>query len=675
MAWSASSSSLDRGAGGVRLTGGAVSTVSVTYVDAYGTLVGEKPASVGTNDIFYLRVKKDCYLEVTNGSIEWTEGQTDGTLEYGIMPDAPSGSMTVTTGKWPTLKVKDDANKDALMEQVPGDDYYCLGAVADGPCVAIFYRSRFGGDEYVTESSAQLIVKNGYKVSEVENGKVYFTYATLYGDDQVCHIYDLVPTEGADTVTVTIEPAAESSVVTVRAVNGASPYGDFGYIGIVPSNLGDSSGFEFAFPYGEVIREGLGLNYDIYFEIGAEPGLYNLTQTGGTVVSDPVGGVRDNGLAVLINPGAKELVVELHAKGSVKNGWKKENGKWHYYVDGMSEIGLFPVGKKWYFADENGVMQTGWIDLGEGNYYYAKSSGALAIGEWVKSGGKWYWMKSDGLMARNETVNIGGKEYMFTDGGVMRSGWISQDNGDYLYADGGAIVKSDWVKSKGKWYWMDEDGLMTRDTTLTLDGKQYMFADNGVMRTGWIKQGDSGDYLYAKSSGILQKKAWVKSGGKWYWIDEDGLMAHDTTLTLDGKEYMFAPNGVMQTGWIKQGDGGDYLYAKSSGILQKNKWVKSGGKWYWLKEDGLMARNEKLTFDGKDYWFKDNGVMATGWIKLNNGVDYYYAKSSGILQKNAWVKSGGEWYWMKEDGLMARNETVTIGDVDYDFDDAGVWVK
>ena len=227
------------------------------------------------------------------------------------------------------------------------------------------------------------------------------------------------------------------------------------------------------------------------------------------------------------------------------NGWVKSGGKWYYYNEnGVLQTGRFQVGGKWYFADDDGVMQTGWIDLGGGDYYYAKSSGKL--------------------------------------------------------------VKGDWVKSGGKWYYMEEDYMMVHDGIHPVKGADYYFADSGVMKTGWIKvPGSEGDYYYAKSSGILQKKAWVKSGGKWYYMDENGLMVHDGLHDVEGSKYFFADNGAMKTGWIKvPGSDGDYYYAKSGGKLVKEAWVKSGGKWYYMNEDGLMARNTD-----RDGWhLDDNGV-------------------------------------------------------------------
>ncbi len=79
-------------------------------------------------------------------------------------------------------------------------------------------------------------------------------------------------------------------------------------------------------------------------------------------------------------------------------------------------------------------------------------------------------------------------------------------------------------------------------------------------------------------------------------------------------------------------------------------WVQDGNIWYFY------ANNAKLTgwqmIDGAWYYFDANGVMQTGWLNL-----------------------GGTWYYMYDSGAMAASCTLTLGGVDYTFDESGVWVQ
>ena len=47
-----------------------------------------------------------------------------------------------------------------------------------------------------------------------------------------------------------------------------------------------------------------------------------------------------------------------------------------------------PANGTWYFFDEQGYMQTGWIDW-NGNRYYCTAGGAMAVGEYTIDGAQY----------------------------------------------------------------------------------------------------------------------------------------------------------------------------------------------------------------------------------------------------------------------------------------------
>ena len=81
----------------------------------------------------------------------------------------------------------------------------------------------------------------------------------------------------------------------------------------------------------------------------------------------------------------KETSVVIQAK------WIREEstGRWWYRnSDGSYPKGGWwqdPASGIWYFFDEQGYMQTGWIDWNE-KRYYCTESGAMAIGEYTIEG-------------------------------------------------------------------------------------------------------------------------------------------------------------------------------------------------------------------------------------------------------------------------------------------------
>ncbi|MBQ2250817.1 MAG: hypothetical protein II327_04190, partial [Lachnospiraceae bacterium] len=57
-------------------------------------------------------------------------------------------------------------------------------------------------------------------------------------------------------------------------------------------------------------------------------------------------------------------------------------------------------GNEWYYLDEQGAKQTGWIE-DQGKYYYLDVHGVMQTG-WVESNGAWYYFKDDGSMVTGD---------------------------------------------------------------------------------------------------------------------------------------------------------------------------------------------------------------------------------------------------------------------------------
>lgn len=132
--------------------------------------------------------------------------------------------------------------------------------------------------------------------------------------------------------------------------------------------------------------------------------------------------------------------------GAMHHGWrteKKGGVKKKYYLNkttGVMNVNtLFKVGKKTYYATEDGSIKTGWQDL-DGKRYYFTLTGTYT--GWQEIGNKWYY---------------------FLDGGYIKTGWLTY-NGDKYYL------------SKAK----KAKGVMLTGMQ-TLSGKMYYFNTKGVL--------------------------------------------------------------------------------------------------------------------------------------------------------------------------------------------------
>ncbi|EES48384.1 glycoside hydrolase family protein [Clostridium botulinum] len=97
--------------------------------------------------------------------------------------------------------------------------------------------------------------------------------------------------------------------------------------------------------------------------------------------------------------------------GKVIKGWYEESGNWYYLNDeGVMQTGwVKDKDELWYYMDYSGVMQTGWIELKGGWYYLEESSngykGKCYIDCTATINGKQYTFDKDGHMLENSLVS------------------------------------------------------------------------------------------------------------------------------------------------------------------------------------------------------------------------------------------------------------------------------
>ena len=179
--------------------------------------------------------------------------------------------------------------------------------------------------------------------------------------------------------------------------------------------------------------------------------------------------------------------------GVLNPGWRKENGKICYYIDGEKQTGELEIaGEHYYFSpnpDNYGEMAVGWTSYG-GNEYYFDDEGHRVSG--------WY--------------KIGETEYYFGEtSGICEKGFVRENNKAYYYLDSGEKYHGE-KKIDGKWYYFDPN-------------------KDGEMATGWYDVPE-------------------KSGGmKHVYYDSDGSICYGEKK-IDGKWYYFnTTTGEMTVGW------------------------------------------------------------------------------------------------------------------------------
>ena len=137
------------------------------------------------------------------------------------------------------------------------------------------------------------------------------------------------------------------------------------------------------------------------------------------------------------------------------------------YIDGKRVKGLYEYEGATYFFNEQGFMQTGWVEFAEGWRYFAED-GKMVTG-WLQLGNAWYYLAPEtGIMFDDGLAVIGKSTYYFYDWGGMASDWWYEDEaGDwYFFGGSGAMKTAQWLEWKGDWYYLTESGRMAVDTEI-----------------------------------------------------------------------------------------------------------------------------------------------------------------------------------------------------------------
>ena len=331
---------------------------------------------------------------------------------------------------------------------------------------------------------------------------------------------------------------------------------------------------------------------------------------------------------------------------AVKEGWKKIDDVWYYFDDvGVMQTGW--VDENQYYTNENGQMLTGWqlLDPPEDVSYDEDDEEEYDPFTQADNDGKyWYYFKSNGRKVTpdedsgNEygTVRIDGDYYCMNSDGAMQYGWKNVEGGSsitsYKYFKSDGKMVTGWYSLAAPrgiddssddthWYYFnskgvpkaDEDGIPTKDELLTINGKTYLF--NNV-----------GNPVYGLRKVYLGESEDESNYTSYYFGEDDNdCWAHSGKIKVEedsGEEntYYFTSAGRGFTG-IKD----NYLYYV--GKLQ-------------------VAQNDKyelINVPGKDYAVMVNSsgkVMKSTTVKNSDDIKYKTNSSGQVIEIDGEEVSG-----------------------------------
>ena len=399
-----------------------------------------------------------------------------------------------------------------------------------------------------------------------------------------------------------------------------------------------------------------------------------------------------------------------NGSGVLQRGWQKIDGEWRFFhhetgaeEEGKIQTNYWAVvsqgegaepkifyflngakiatgwqtieGRRYYF-DGNGILKTGFFQVGKNTYYGRKAEsleeteileshpGEVLSGEQNIDGGVYYfgssyelytgWQRIDNVwryFSMEETSPARGKEKQTSGPEIEETWyWYTTDGGRYCFRNNASLLKG-WQTINGERYYLDPatgaavTGTEDKAATLKIGNYVYCFDEKGVMQKDTVVEG------YGYNAKGYRVSGWQKLNGRWHYFDASDAKNPDTW-----KEVQQAESG-RGSDWITLDFGGERgqetYYFRNNSSLVKN-WQNIDGRRYYFdpKTGALQTGNEDgwYVIKSNAYYLGEDGALRYGWIREKAGQTYY-ANSSGVLLRG-WQKIDNLWYYFSRENYQ-----------------------
>ena len=341
--------------------------------------------------------------------------------------------------------------------------------------------------------------------------------------------------------------------------------------------------------------------------------------------------------------------------------WKTVNGKKYCYVNNQKVTGERQIGGHWYYFDGNGVMQTGFVNLGSKIVYY-NSDGQMQYGEQCVNG-EWYYFNTITGARTTGFYNLPGKTVYYNSEGKMLHG--EQKIGKYYYyfdpVYGSMYTGWKTINKKTRYYQKNGQSVIGEGL---INGHWYYFDGNGIMQTGFVNLGSK--TVYYNSNGQMQYGEQCISGS-WYYFDSITGKMTTGFYNLSGKTVYYNSDGKML---YKEQKIGNYYYYFDfiTGAMVKNatvngRYYNSEGKRVEKQQEAshLIVNNATTNVTQMVQLYKNTGnaypadkLKKGGADSIEKFASIYYeeATAEGVDPAVAWCQSMKETGWLRFGGQV-----------------------
>lgn len=171
------------------------------------------------------------------------------------------------------------------------------------------------------------------------------------------------------------------------------------------------------------------------------------------------------------------LLLMAMKKNSLADWQSDEDGVRYELEDGSFAIGFSVIDDERYYFDEDGILQTGKFYVeSENAYYYANKEGIIQTGE-IKTK-KFFYIADENGVLQSGFVEYEGDRYYFNSNIDLVLGWFKRD-GNWYYAGEAGVIQTGFVTIEGYRYYLNPDGTRVSDAVVDIDGVTYVFNPDG----------------------------------------------------------------------------------------------------------------------------------------------------------------------------------------------------
>ena len=340
--------------------------------------------------------------------------------------------------------------------------------------------------------------------------------------------------------------------------------------------------------------------------------------------------------------------------------WKTVNGKKYCYVNNQRVTGERQIGGHWYYFDGNGVMQTGFVNLGSKTVYY-NSDGQMLYGE-QKINNAWYCFDTITGARVTGFYNLSGKIYYYGIDGKKRFGEQRINDAWYCFDTSTGKMITGFYDLPGKVVYYGADGKMLYGEQKIGNCYYYFDPTFGSMYVGWKTVNKKSRYYQENGCCTIGE---YKIDDKWYYFDKNGIM-QTGFVDLPEKTVYYNENGVMEYGEQKINDAW-YYFDMITGKMATG-FCELPEKWVYYGSNGKMLYGEQKI--GNYYYYFDTvfGSMYSGWKTVNGKTRYY--QSNGQSKIGEYCENG-RWYYFDKNGVMQKGFVQLPGKTVY-YNGSGV---